>query len=81
MSNSNQSKGGPEALWAATDVAKYLNVSRSWVYQRAEAGELPSLRMGGLLRFDPEAVRSYARGEGPKGARILPFRPPGGGRQ
>jgi excisionase family DNA binding protein len=48
-----------EALWDANDVARYLKVSRSWVYQRAEAGLLPYLRVGGLLRFDPESVRSF----------------------
>jgi excisionase family DNA binding protein len=43
------------------DVASYLKVSRSWVYHRAEAGLLPHLRVGGLLRFDPEVVRAFAR--------------------
>lgn len=51
-----------EALWSADDVARYLNVSRSWVYARATSGELPHRRMGGLLRFVPEQVREYARG-------------------
>jgi excisionase family DNA binding protein len=49
-------KDGPAAdageLWDANDAARYLKVSRSWVYQRAEAGLLPCLRVGGLLRFD-----------------------------
>ena len=50
-------------LWDANDVARYIKVSRSWVYQRAEAGLLSCLRLGGLLRFDPEKVRAFARGE------------------
>jgi excisionase family DNA binding protein len=50
-------------LWDANDVARYLKVSRSWVYQRAESGQLPSLRVGGLVRFDPEVVHAFARGE------------------
>jgi excisionase family DNA binding protein len=50
-------------LWDANDVSRYLKVSRSWVYQRAEAGLLPCLRLGGLLRFEPEKVRAFARGE------------------
>jgi excisionase family DNA binding protein len=54
----------PDAtLWTAIDVAAFLRVSRSWVYHRAESGELPYLRVGGLLRFDPEAIRNFARGE------------------
>jgi excisionase family DNA binding protein len=60
-----------DALWDAHDVAAYLKVSRSWVYQRAEAGQLPCLRIGGLLRFDPVAIRAYARGEQPVQARVV----------
>jgi excisionase family DNA binding protein len=50
-----------DELWDANDVARYLKVSRSWVYHRAEAGQLPHLRVGGLLRFDPDVVRAFAR--------------------
>jgi excisionase family DNA binding protein len=49
-------------LWDASDVARYLRVSRSWVYHRAEAGLLPLTRVGGLLRFDPAAIRAFATG-------------------
>lgn len=54
-----------ERLWSPNEVAHYLHVSRSWVYQKAEAGLLPVIRMPGssLLRFDPEKVRAFARGE------------------
>jgi len=47
-------------LWTANDVAQYLKVSRSWVYHRAESGELPHVRVGALLRFQPNAIRAYA---------------------
>jgi excisionase family DNA binding protein len=50
-----------ESLWTATDVALYLKVSRSWVYHRAESGELPYVRVGGLIRFQPSAIRAYAK--------------------
>jgi excisionase family DNA binding protein len=50
-----------DGLWDANDVARYLKVSRSWVYHRAEAGQLPHLRVGGLLRFDADVVRAFAR--------------------
>ena len=52
-----------DGLWDANDVAAYLKVSRSWVYHRAEAGQLPCVRVGGLLRFDPSEIRASARGE------------------
>ena len=50
-------------LWDSNDVARYLKVSRSWVYHRAEAGLLPSVRIGSLLRFDPDVIAGIARGE------------------
>lgn len=53
-----------DTLWDANDVARYLKVSRSWVYHRAEAGLLPYLRVGALLRFEPAAVRAHVREHG-----------------
>lgn len=42
-----------KTLWDAKDVARYLKVSRSWVYQKAEAGLLPYLKVGGARREGP----------------------------
>ena len=50
-------------LWKVDEVAKALGMSRTWVYEHAESGELPCLHLGGALRFDPEAIRSYAFGK------------------
>ncbi len=63
-----------EQLWDAKDVADFLKVSRSWVYQKAEAGLLPYLKVGALLRFDPTAVKAWARGESAGIARVVPLR-------
>ncbi len=52
--------GSGEPLWTVAELAAYLQASRSWVYHQAECGRLPSLRIGGLLRFSPVAVRAYA---------------------
>lgn len=52
-----------QGLWDASDVASYLKASRSWVYHRAESGELPCVRIGGLLRFVPDEIRAFARGQ------------------
>lgn len=71
------SQAPSEPLWDAKDVAAFLKVSRSWVYLHTEDGTLPSLRIGGLRRFDPEAIRAYARGEW-KPTPVVPF--PGRGR-
>lgn len=58
------SNDGSDTLWDANDVARYLKVSRSWVYHRAEAGLLPYLRVGSLLRFEPGAIRAHVRDQG-----------------
>jgi excisionase family DNA binding protein len=52
-----------EALWTAQDVANYLRVSLSMVYKLAGTGELPRLHIGACVRFAPEIVRRFARGE------------------
>ena len=59
-------KEPPASLWTAADVARYLSSSVSFVYKIAEAGRLPCLRVGSMLRFDPETVRAFARGDASK---------------
>jgi len=59
-----------DGLWDVADVARFLKVSRSWVYHRAEAGLLPCVRIGSLLRFNPEVVRGVATG-GPAGNPVV----------
>ena len=44
-------------LWTWREVAQALKVSRFWVYAKAARGQLPSLRICGALRFDPQAIR------------------------
>ena len=61
-----------EPLWTVKQVATYLQASQSWVYMHAQDGTLPSVRIGGLRRFHPEAIRAYARGEW-KPAPVVPF--------
>lgn len=60
---STEAKNSIEPVWDALDVARYLKVSRSWVYQQVEAGLLPHRRVGGLLRFDPRAIQAWFRGD------------------
>ncbi len=61
-----------DTLWDAADVARYLKVSRSWVYHRAEAGLLPYLRVGALLRFEPAVIRAHVRDQGAPPTGTLP---------
>lgn len=62
MSKTSPAAPDTEPLWDARDAARYFKVSRSWIYHRAERGDLPSLRVGGLLRFRPRDLRAYAEG-------------------
>ena len=50
-------------LWTVHDVARFLQMSASWVYKQAEAGLLPTRRLGAALRFDQADIRAYARGD------------------
>lgn len=75
MSTPGQNPSAVEGLWNARDVAAFLNVSRSWVYLHTEAGDLPSLRFGGVVRFEREAIRAYARGERRNLATVAVFPP------
>ena len=66
MGSDDETKDEPtgqilEPLWDANQAAKFMGVSRSWVYQRVEAGLLPHIRVGGLVRFEPEAIRKFLR--------------------
>lgn len=53
----------PEGLWTVKDAARFLHCSTSFVYKRAVRGELPCVRIGAMVRFNPETIRALARGE------------------
>lgn len=61
-----------EPLWDANDVATFFKVSRSWVYQRVETNRLPTVRVGGLLRFRPAEIRALV--DGNAGATVIELR-------
>jgi excisionase family DNA binding protein len=52
-----------QALWTVAEVASFLKVSRSFVYQACAAKTLPHVRIGASLRFDPATLRAWVRGE------------------
>ena len=57
----NSPSDGDEPLWTALDVARYLQVSRATVYNLADRGALPVVRIGALIRFHPATVRELAK--------------------
>lgn len=63
MSANTPTARADEPRWTVKDVAAYLQCSTSKIYKAAEVGTLPAVRLGGHLRFDPDLVRAFARGE------------------
>lgn len=54
----NSPSDSEDLLWSTADVANYLRCSERQVYNLRKRG-LPILHVGGLIRFDPEAVRRW----------------------
>ena len=46
----------PQKLLRVTDVARWLNLSRSCVYQVMDRGQLPYVKIGKCRRVRPEDV-------------------------
>lgn len=52
------------SLLTVAEVARWLNVSQSWVREHATGRRrpaLPALKMGKALRFEPQAVERFIR--------------------
>jgi hypothetical protein len=62
-----------QKAWTVKDVAEFLQASESWVRHAAAAGRLPCRKIGDLLRFDPDEIRSLVL-QGQPSARVLPPR-------
>lgn len=71
----DEEKLNDDTLWTADDVATWAKVSRSWVYQRSASGELPCLKVGGLLRFDPIEIKRFFRTGGVAERKVIPLTP------
>lgn len=61
-----------DTLLTVEDVAARLQVPKSWVYLRSEAGDLPSLKVGRYLRFAPADVERWIAAQGSKAGRVVP---------
>lgn len=69
----NNTDNDIDSLWTVEDLMAFAKVSRSWVYQRAAAGELPCLKVGGLLRFDPRAIKAFFVSGTTAGRKVIPL--------
>lgn len=63
-----------ERLWTPADVMAFLGVKRTFVYEHTRSGDIPSMNVGGLLRYDPAKVRAWAASQARGDAKVLPFR-------
>jgi excisionase family DNA binding protein len=48
-----------QRLMKTGDAARFLNVSPGTVYRLAQRGIVPSVRIGGSLRFDPRELDAW----------------------
>jgi excisionase family DNA binding protein len=48
-----------ESMMTARQVADLLGVHENWVYDQAASGQLPSYKLGGTRRFDPDELRGW----------------------
>ena len=62
MSHNDRNPTPDEPLWDALETARYLNISRASVYNLANSGKIPVVRIGALLRFQPREVRAFGKG-------------------
>jgi len=59
MSDDHDTANEPEPLWNDAHVAKYLSVSRSHVRRLVSRGMIPSIKIGGALRFHPTVIEQW----------------------
>jgi excisionase family DNA binding protein len=69
-----------DALLTVPELADLLGVSVGWVHDNHRRLAIPSLRLGGLLRFEPAAVRRWLDERPRDRSAVLPFARRGRGR-
>lgn len=50
-------------IMTAADLAEYLSFSKNWVYRKAEAGEIPGVKMGNRWRFKKTVIDEWMEGK------------------
>jgi excisionase family DNA binding protein len=68
-----------ESQWKVKEAAEFLSCSTSWIYKAAAKGLIPCIRIGAMLRFDPEQLRAFARAHALAGAQPGPAQAAAGG--
>lgn len=65
-----------DRLWNVQEAARFLGMSPSWVYKKAEDGTLPIVVFGARVRFDPEQLKAFVKrcSRAPVSVDVLPLR-------
>lgn len=53
----------PERLMTIEEVAEFFNVTKGAIYKRIQRGQIPYIKMGALLRFDPRQIEAYIKAQ------------------
>jgi excisionase family DNA binding protein len=62
MNNSDKHEIVSEGLQSVSATARFLGVSRSFIYKLIRSGDLPSVKLGSSRRVPIKAVRELASG-------------------
>ena len=57
--NSSRDGGKGRALLSMADVCRELGISKSWVYYRIRSGQIPSIRLGGVIKIKRADLNEY----------------------
>ncbi len=63
-----------EALWDARELAHRLGIHRTRLYQLVRTGRIPHVRIGRIVRFDPESIRMWEQTGGWASPNLKPGR-------
>lgn len=50
-----------EDLWSVKEATKFLGCKKTWLYLACERGEVPHVRLGAMIRFEPEVLRTWLK--------------------
>jgi excisionase family DNA binding protein len=50
-------------VMTAAELAEYLSFSKNWVYRKAEAGEIPGMKLGNRWRFKKSVIDRWLEGQ------------------
>lgn len=51
----------PFQLWTAAQACEALNLSARTLWRLTQCGDVPSIHVGRSVRYDPDALRDWAR--------------------